>query len=1115
MKNEGMCIRKFVILGAVITGLVFSMCKSKQDEKPLFEILEASRTGITFSNDLTTTLQKNIFNYLYFYNGAGVGAGDFNNDGLIDLFFAGNQVASELYLNRGEMKFENVTRKTNISNDSTWCTGVSVVDINNDGMLDIYISTVSQIMGLHGHNKFYICKRIDENGIPHYEDEAVSMGIDSTGYGTQAAFFDFDLDGDLDMFQLNHSTHKNNTFGQRTSFQNTVNKYSGDRMYRNDHGIFTDVSGSTGINRSAIGYGLGVVVSDLNMDGFPDLYIGNDFHENDYYYVNNGNGTFTERLTEQIMHTSRFSMGVDAGDINNDGFPDIVSLDMQPEDPFILKKSEGEDAYDIFTFKLGYGYNHQYAQNALQLNNRNGTFTELAAYSGIHATDWSWSALFTDFDNDGWKDLFISNGIPKRMNDIDYINFITQSEIQWKISMEHMEEKDLELINKIPEIKLYNKFYSNNHGLKFNDIESRIKNNKISYSNGAVAVDLDNDGDLDIVSNNINDKAFIYENKTCENKICEKSSIHIRLKGPELNINAVGSKVLIFSKDNIKSYEKFPVRGFLSSMEDQLTIAKEALENADSLVIVWPDNSYEKINISPISNIKIDYKTHLPKFDYTSLFRYQPIKVNIEDKKTSTGISFVHQENPFVEFNRETLIPHAVSNEGPAIAVSDINGDNLEDIFLGNAKWKESELWIQKPNGKFFRSLQPGISADSTYEDVDAAFVDLNNDGFKDLVVASGGNEFSNESEYLLSRIYMNDGKGKFTKNDGALKGIYATASCILPYDFNGDGFKDLFIGSRAVPKTYGEVPKSYFLVNDGKGNFSDVTEKVISNKGKIGLVTGGQWKDMDGDGLSDLVLSLEWDHVVILFNKNGRFDKINVSKEKGWWNFVQVLDVDNDGDMDIVAGNLGLNSRLKASEKEPVTMYYDDFDQNGTKEQLLTYFLKGREVPFANIIELQKQIPSLKKSFLKAENFAKASIKELLPKTDLSKTTKFEANYFSSCVFINDGKSNFKAVELPYRIQLSSFRTAVPTDINKDGLPDLLFGGNYYENNVQLGRYDGDFCSLLINKGKGEFEFIPHGGIQIKGQIRKISPILIKNELNFVIGINNEPINVVKCSLK
>ncbi|MGB4961023.1 MAG: CRTAC1 family protein, partial [Saprospiraceae bacterium] len=668
MRSEPIVCSILILVILVMIGLSFNSCERTDVKLPLFELLEEERTGISFSNDLTSNLEKNIFNYLYFYNGGGVGAGDFNNDGLIDLFFVGNQVDSELYLNLGGLKFGKQSSNVGIKNDSSWCTGVSVVDINNDGMLDIYVSTVSNLMGLKGQNKFYICKKIDQSGIPFYEDEAKEMGLDSSGYGTQAAFFDFDMDGDLDLFQLNHSTHKNNTFGQRSTFANTINPMSGDRLYRNDDGKFIDVSKLAGINQSSIGYGLGIVVSDINMDGYPDLYIGNDFHENDYYYVNNGNSTFTERLTEQMGHTSRFSMGVDAGDINNDGFPEIVSLDMQPEDPYILKKSEGEDAFDIFNFKLGYGYNHQYAQNALQLNNKNGTFTEIAAFAGVHATDWSWSSLFSDFDNDGWKDLFISNGIPKRMNDIDYINFISQSEVQWKISMDHMEEKDLELIDQIPEIKLSNKFYKNGGNLKFLDLEKVIKNNKVSYSNGAITADLDNDGDLDIVTSNINDKAFLYENKTCDNNLCSNESIKISIKGPAKNRNAIGAKLIIFTGEAKRVYEKFPTRGFMSSMETPLIVAKDGWATADSILLIWPDNTFEYITDRNPSDVSITYRPLLPKFDYNSLLRSDISKLTVQDLTNYSKLNFAHRENPFVEFNREPLIPHAVSNEGPAIA---------------------------------------------------------------------------------------------------------------------------------------------------------------------------------------------------------------------------------------------------------------------------------------------------------------------------------------------------------------------------------------------------------------------------------------------------------------
>ncbi|MBK9255504.1 MAG: VCBS repeat-containing protein [Saprospiraceae bacterium] len=1095
-----------VIRFLVLIFLFVGFCSCKKTEKPLFELLDNTSTGIDFSNDLTVDLDINIFNYLYFYNGGGVGAGDFNNDGLIDLFFTANQKDNKLYINKGNLKFDDVSTNARIINDGGWSTGVSVVDINNDGLLDIFVSQVGDLLNIKGRNQFFVCTGILEDGTPVYEDKAREMGLDSTGLSTQAVFFDYDMDGDLDMFQLNHSTHKNNTFGQRKSFEGTTHELSGDRLYRNDEGKFVDVSEGSGINRSSIGYGLGVVVSDINMDGLPDLYIGNDFHENDYYYINNGDGTFSDKLTEQMMHTSRFSMGVDAADINNDGYPDVISLDMLPEDPFILKKSEGEDALDIFNFKLGYGYNHQYAKNALQINNRNGTFSDVATYAGVHATDWSWAALLADFDNDGFKDIFVSNGIPKRMNDIDYINFMVQSEVQWKIRTENMEKADLDLIHKLPEIKLYNKFYRNQGALNFEDLEGVIKNNKLSYSNGAIAVDLDNDGDLDIVTNNIDEKAFVYENKSCNRTICDNRGLTINLIGPEKNINAVSAKLLIFLDNEIRSYEKQGVRGFLSSAETPLVIAASGLEKADSIVLVWPDNTYEKISLnSDMTTYRFEYKKGLPLFDFKSLIPEKKITVSLTDLSEKIQCTFVHQENPFVEFNREILIPHAVSNEGPAIAVGDVNGDGLEDIYFGNAKWKESELWFQNADGTFYRSKQEAISLDSTYEDVDAVFIDVDNDGDLDLLVASGGNEYSNNSEYLLSRLYLNDGKGSFTTAKGAFKDIYSTASCILPFDFNNDGFVDLFLGSRAVPWKYGEIPKSYFLQNNGKGQFTDVTDQINAEKGMLGFVTDGKWADMDGDGLSDLVVSLEWDAVSVLYNKGGKFEKKAIGSEKGWWNFIELADLDNDGDLDIIAGNLGLNSRLKASTKEPVSMYYADFDKNDTKEQVLTYYVKGKEIPFANLMELTKQIPPLKKKFLKAEDFAKADLMDIFPKDILSKADKFTANHFETSIYLNDGKGNFTRQTLPIKAQLSSFKSAVVRDINGDKLPDIILGGNFYENNVQMGRYDADYGCVLLNKGNGTFEYTPHNGIQIKGQVRTIRSVSIQKNEYLIFGRNNE----------
>ncbi|MFZ1749869.1 MAG: FG-GAP-like repeat-containing protein, partial [Saprospiraceae bacterium] len=558
--------------------------------------------------------------------------------------------------------------------------------------------------------------------------------------------------------------------------------------------------------------------------------------------------------------------------------------------------------------------------------------------------------------------------------------------------------------------------------------------------------------------------------------------------------------------------EKFPTRGFMSSMETPLIVAKDGWATADSILLIWPDNTFEYITHRNPSDVSITYRHLLPKFDYNSLLRSDISKLTVQDLTNYSKLNFAHRENPFVEFNREPLIPHAVSNEGPAIASADVNGDNLDDIYLGNAKWEKSELWIQNSNNTFYKSDQKSISSDSTYEDTDATFADLNNDGFTDLIVASGGNEFSGNSEFLLPRVYMNDGKGNFLKNTSSIQNVYTTASCVLAYDFSGDGYADLFIGSRAVPWKYGEIPKSYFLKNDGQGNFMDVTDAYSLDDGKLGLITSGQWADMDGDGSKDLVLSVEWDRVMILINKKGKFDRINVGNESGWWKFIHVIDVDNDGDKDIVAGNFGQNSRLKATDKEPITMYYNDFDQNDTKEQLVTYYLKGKETPVANIVELHKQIPVLKKSFLKATDFAKATIPELFPNADWKNMTKFKVNYLMSCVFINDGNLKFTVKPLPTRAQLSTFLTATSADLNGDSLPDLILGGNYYENNVQQGRSDGDYCSFLINKGKGNFEFIEHEGLQIKGQVRKIVPINGGSNNRFVVGRNNEPVLLIEC---
>lgn len=1116
MSNRFVTIQHFkkqaqlVVLLLAMLSLYTTGCKQSTNLPPAFEVLEQSKTGIDFVNQLKPTGAFNMFKYMYFYNGAGVAAADFNKDGLIDVFFAANQGENKLYMNQGGMHFKDITKSSGIVQDGSWSTGVSVVDINHDGLLDIYVCRVGKYETLKGHNLLLICTAIDKEGIPHFEDQSKQYGLDFSGFSTQAAFFDMDQDGDLDMFLLNHSVHQNGTFAPRANYMGTFSDVSGDRIYRNDQGHFSDITKSTGINSTAISYGLGVVVSDINLDGYPDLYIGNDFHENDYLYINQKDGTFKEEITQRTMHTSQYSMGVDVADVNNDGYPEIVSMDMLPADPYILKRSEGEDTYDIFNLKIGYGYNYQYTRNNLQVNRRNGHFSETGLYSGVAATDWSWAPLWMDFDNDGLKDLFISNGIPKRMNDIDYINYISNDQIQNKIKWNNLEKADMELINKFPQIKLPNKFYSNKGNLVFDDLEAQVKGNMPTYSNGSVYADFDNDGDLDILVNNIDDPVLLYANTS--NDQVKKPFASVSLVGPENNNNAIGAKLVLFSKNAIRTYEKSPVRGFLSSMEIPMHIGLDKVV-VDSAFLVWPDNSCQKIQFNAKDGqYKFQYQKGLKPFEYKTILGFQ-VNPNrsMEDISSIAGLAYRHNENVFNEFNREPLIPHMLSTEGPALAIGDLNNDGLEDVYLGASKGFKPALMLQQSNGKFIKQTVPVFDADSLYEDVDAVIVDLNNDGNQDLVVASGGNEFYGQEDWLKPRVYMGNGKAGFTKQTDAFTNIFMTQSSIAANDFNGDGFIDLFIGGRTVPFAYGAMPSSYLLLGDGKGHFKDVTNNVAKGLSQIGMVTQALWYDIDQDQDQDLLICSEWGGISAFLNNKGQFTQQQLSDKKGWWNCLLPIDIDNDGDLDLVAGNLGLNSRLKASKDKPVRMYYQDFDDNGKKEQVLTYFLGEKELPFANKAELEKQMPLIKKKFLYAEDFAKASLKDIFSASKLDNAIQYSADWFSNTLFLNNGKLAFSAVALPNEAQWSSIKAITSIDANGDKLPDILLLGNYYDNNIQMGRYDADFGTILINKGKGVLEASPINGLAIKGQVRRVSHIRYKEQNAWVLAKNNDSVQLIR----
>jgi hypothetical protein len=1106
-------IKKITVLPVII--VLFFSCTRKDDKPALFETLTDKDTGLDFVNQLTSASDFNLFKYLYFYNGAGIGAGDFNNDGKTDLFFSSNQQQNKLYLNKGNLKFEDVTREAKIPQDGNWSTGVSVVDINNDGFLDIYVCRVGNYDVLKSHNQFLICKGLDKNGIPVYEDKAAEMGLAFSGLSTQAAFLDYDLDGDLDMYLMNHSLRFTGTYNERKSYFNTFDTLTGDYIFRNDlsaSGLphFTDVTASSGILGFIIGYGLGIAVSDINLDGWPDIYIGNDFHENDYLYINQQNGTFKEALQDQIMHTSQFSMGVDVADITNDALPEIISLDMMPADPYILKRSLGEDEYNLSQFKIRHGYHPQFARNTLQLNRGNDLFSETGTYSNIFATDWSWASLFMDFDNDGWKDLFISNGIPKRMNDFDYINHVSSAEVQEKARNNRLSEADLALIEKFPQIKLRNKFYRNRKQADFEDMVAFIKNDKQTFSNGAVYADFDNDGDLDVVVNNINDAVLLYKNTTNDNHD-KKSFAELKLNGPVQNRNATGAKLIIYAGDEIRTYEKFPVRGFQGSMETPLHIGL-ADTKTDSVILIWPDNSFERLTLKPDTINSVSYRKGLPQFSYNILKdRSSNTVANpVSDITAACDIYYRHEENPFNEFDREPLIPFMTSREGPAIAAGDVNGDGHEDFFVGSSKFKKSALFFQLPNGKFTQSHQPWLDADSTYEDVDAVIIDVNNDGKNDLILASGGNEFFGKSEYLLPRVYINHGGGTLIKKTDAFDNILMTASCVTLSDFTGDGVVDLFIGGRAVPWEYGKIPQSYLLKNDGTGKFTDVTSLYAPELSFAGFVKDADWADMDKDGDNDLILALEWGTITAFRNEKNRFSRLPLTDKKGWWNFTLPADIDGDGDLDLIAGNTGLNSRLKASPDKPVRLYYNDFDDNGKKEQLLTYYLDGREIPFASKDDLQKQIPMLKKKYLYAEDFARAELSDLFGKTKLKNAEILTADYFASVILVNDGNWNFLAKQLPWQAQLTPYRDAAVTDVNNDNRPDFLLAGNFYACNIQLGKYDADYGTVLVNKGGGNFSCEMLNGVTLKTEIRRIKNIRTGNKMAWLLAQNNDSLKMI-----
>ncbi len=1089
---------------------------------PLFKLLAPAQTGVDFANLVKEDTTFNILNYLYFYNGGGVSIGDINNDGLPDIYLTANRLPNKLYLNKGNLKFEDITEKAGVAGLVGWTTGTTMADINGDGWLDIYVCNLSNMMGLSGHNQLFI-----NNQDGTFSEKAKEYGLDFSGFSTQAAFFDYDNDGDLDCYLLNHSTHYEGTYRRAAEIRPMRNERAGDRLMKNENGKFIDISEKAGIYSSAVGYGLGVAIGDINQDGWQDIYVANDFHENDYLYLNNGNGTFAESIRQVAGHTSKFSMGVDIADFNNDGRLDIFSADMMPENEQIRKASEeSADAYSIYQFKYSFGYYHQFAKNALQVNalidkdkkGANFRLLEIAQLAGVATTDWSWSVLFADLDNDGWKDLFVANGIPRRPNDMDYLKFISDPNIRYPL-LEGIDEAKLKYTEQMPIIKIPNFAFKNNKDLTFSNLSKEWGLDRAGFSNGAAYADLDNDGDLDLVVNNFNEIASIYENQNNE----KNNYLKIRLIGENQNTFGIGAKVLLKLKDQIIYQEQSPTRGFQSSVEHVLTIGLGKNQIIDSLIITWNSG-----NSQTLTNIQANQFLTLKQVEATEkvdIHHYRCESCNnsllFKDITEQVSIPFTHEENAITDFEREFLIPYALSTQGSKIAKGDVNGDGLEDIFVPNAKWKTSALLIQQKNSSFALSQKSLFEQDSISEDVSAAFFDADGDKDLDLIVVSAGNEFFGKDKPLMPRLYINDGRGNFTKTENQLPEIFVNASCVKPADFDGDGDIDLFIGARVEARKFGIDPPSFILKNNGKGFFENASAEVLGNN-LLGMVTDAVWTDFDNDQQLDLVVVGEWMPITFLKNQNNKLisdARFVIPNSHGFWNRLLANDFDGDGDIDFVAGNWGQNSYLKPLENEPITLYVRDFDDNGSTDPIVCVYRTAPDgsrqlFPLASKDEMTSQLPHLRKKFLKYKDYSTATIHDIFTPEELKAAVVKHAHNFSTSYIENKGKDGFEIRSLPIEAQFSVIFALESGDFDKDGKKDLLIGGNFYGVTPLLSRYDASVGFLLKGDSKGGF--IPvrpaQSGFVINGECRDIEFITLANGKRVAVVMrNNDKLQVLE----
>ncbi|MCB0705842.1 MAG: VCBS repeat-containing protein [Saprospiraceae bacterium] len=1085
-------------------------CKQEQqsitgNQGQLFTTMSADYTGVDFANQLDFNADFNIYKYRNFYNGGGVAIGDINNDGLPDLYFTANFLSNRLYLNKGDFHFEDITKQAKVGGERAWSTGVSMADVNGDGWLDIYVCNSGDIEGDNKQNELFINQKDNT-----FLEQGADYGLADQGYSTHAAFFDYDRDGDLDCYLLNNSYQAIGSFNLRKAARPERDPVGGDKLFRNDGNTFTDVSEEAGIYGSVIGFGLGVTVGDLNRDGWPDIYVSNDFFERDYIYMNQGDGTFSEELEAQVRSISAASMGADLGDINNDGYPDLFVTEMLPEGDDRLKSKTTFENWDRHQYGFNNGYHYQFTRNMLQLNNQNKTFSDIGRLSGVSATDWSWGALILDMDNDGLRDIFVANGIYQDLTDQDYIQFISNEEtIRMITSGDKVDYKAL--VDAIPSVKISNYAFLNKGNLQFENKAEAWGLATPSHSNGSAYGDLDNDGDLDLVVNNVNMPCFIYRNET--NNQLKQHYLQVRLQGDGRNPFGVGATLLIKAGDLELYQEQFPTRGFQSSMDYLMHVGLGEHTIIDELKVVWPSG-----RVSILKNVAVDQEILVkhPESD-TEEAAYPGFPQPLFEAMPAAETNYRHKENKYIDFDRDGLIYHMMSTEGPAFCVGDVNGDGLEDFFAGGAKGQAGTIQLQSASGAFRPFSESTFEKDKDSEDVDAVFLDADNDGDLDLYVASGGSEYSSSSLDLIDRLYFNDGKGNFTKSSQNLPANKPESSgCVRAADFDNDGDIDLFVGIRLRPFYYGIPCNGYILANDGKGSFTNVTPTAAPALLDAGMFTDALWVDYDGDSDIDLITCGDWMSIRIFQNDKGVFtdqtDQAGLSQSHGWWNCMSAADIDGDGDIDLVAGNHGLNSRFKADAAHPVQMFVNDFDHNGTAEQIITRYDGERSLPLVLRHDLVKQLPGLKKKYLKYESYQGQTITDIFSPEQMEGTVEKSVEILSSSILWNQGNGTFKLEPLPVEAQFSPIYSFLTGDFNADGQLDIMSAGNLFEAKPEVGKYDADYGLILLGGDTG-FTALrsAQSGFQTTGAVRSIQRINAGGAELIVVVQNNQPLTLFK----